>query len=123
MWIIRLICTAYCSLLTLMLLLSDPLALLGIERLPGISPGRGVHFSCFAVLGFLALASRFPIRGVLLAGLLVGYAVATELLQWFVPQRTVERWDFIENLLGLTAAGAVWWAVQKCTSPGSQETR
>ena len=123
MLIIRLICAAYCSLLTLMLLLSDPLALLGIKRAAGISQGWGVHFWCFAVLGLLALASRFPIRSAVLAGGLVGYAVATELLQGFVPLRAVERGDLIENLLGLTAAGAVWWVVQKCILRGSQETR
>ena len=72
-----------------------------------------VHFFLFAMLGFLVWASRLPVRPGLVLGLLVAYALVTESLQWFVPTRTVELLDYLENLLGLAAGGAVWCALQR----------
>jgi VanZ family protein len=59
------------------------------------------------------LASRPPLRHAPLAGLLIGYAVATELLQTLVPPRTPELKDFIEDVLGLAAGAAIWWGAQQ----------
>lgn len=108
MWKYRLICLVYCALLTLLLLASDPVALLGLQRLPKVGNAIGIHFTAFAVLGILVAAGRIPLRRVLLAGLLFLYAVGVELLQLSVPTRTVEARDLVENLLGLLAGVAVW---------------
>ena len=113
MRLVRFICAAYWPLLTVLLLVPDPLALFGIRRVPSVSKGMGVHFLCFSVLGFLVLASRLRVQRVLLALLLIGYATATELLQSLVPRRTVEPRDLIENLLGLAAGAIIWWIAQK----------
>jgi VanZ family protein len=72
----------------------------------------GVHFFVFAVLGVLVSASRLPLGRARLAALLVGYATATELLQWPVGRDTSSL-DLLGNLLGLAAGTAIWWGVQK----------
>jgi len=65
-----------------------------------------------ALLALLVHLSRTPVRGWWLAGLLMVYAIATELLQSLVPNRTVELTDLIENLLGLAAGTVLWWLLQ-----------
>ncbi len=108
MLITRCICTLYWLLLTILLLVPDPLALLGIFRIPGGASTLGVHFLVFAVLGVLVSASRLPLRRVLLVGLLIGYAVATELLQSLVPPRDPSPLDLLENLLGVGVGITAW---------------
>jgi hypothetical protein len=111
---VRLVCAAYWSLLTLLLLVPDPLALLGLERIPGPKTGIGVHFGCFTGLALLVSASRFARQKAVLFGLLAAYAVIVELSQGLVPPRTVELRDLAENLLGLAAGAAVWWTLKRC---------
>ncbi len=70
------------------------------------------HFLAFAVLGFLCLASCAssvpPSRKLwVVAGLMV-YAIAMEGAQWFVPPRTVEWKDVLQNVAGLVAGAAVF---------------
>jgi len=110
---LRLVCAAYWSLLTLLLLVPDPLALLGLERIPGPESGVGVHFSCFTALALLVSASRFARRKAVLLALLAAYAVIVELSQRLVPPRTVELRDLAENLLGLATGAAVWWMLER----------
>jgi NAD/NADP transhydrogenase beta subunit len=110
---IRCVCAAYWLLLTTLLLVPNPLALLGIRRIPGDPRMVSVHFLSFAMLAALVLASRMPLGRVLVAGLLVGYAIATELLQRVVPTRTPTPEDLLANLLGLVTGAAVWWGAQK----------
>jgi len=111
---------AYWLLLTVLLLAPDPLAVLGITRVPG-SPGRRMeHLLVFALLALLACASRPRLSWATLAALLVGYAVLTETLQAFVPTRTVELLDYLENLLGLAAGGGLWRLIRsRCPIPNS----
>jgi len=45
--------------------------------------------------------------------LLVGYALGTETLQLWIPNRATESLDFLENLLGLAVGTAIWWWLQK----------
>ena len=113
MRLFRLACAVYLAVLTVLLLVPDPAALLGIDQTPGPSGGRGVHVLLFTLLAFLVCASRWPVRRRLLVGLLVTYAVATEALQWFIPLRSVELPDLLENLLGLAVGTAIWWIAQK----------
>lgn len=122
MLITRLMCVVYWPLLTVLLLVPDPLALLGIQNVPD-APGVGVHFLCFAALAVLVWASRFPLQRAVLAGLLVGFAVATETLQLLVPPRTVELRDFIENLLGLAVGSGACWVAQRCFGQRADEPK
>ena len=114
---IRCICIAYMLLLTVLLLVPDPLALLGIPPSHGNTSGLGTHFSVFAVLGVLVSASRPTLRTMLLVGLLICYATATELLQSLVPERDTSPLDLLENLLGLAAGAALWWVARKHVFP------
>lgn len=100
-WLLRLACLAYGLFLSVLLLVPDPAALLGLSEVPGPPGGRMVHLAFFTVLGLLASSSRWPLRTRALLILLGGYAVGTELLQHFVPPRTVDPIDALENLVGL----------------------
>lgn len=111
--LVRGACCAYWCLLSLLLLHPDPLALIGLERLRGQPGGHGVHLVCFAGLAFLIAASRFPVRRSVLAAVLLGYAVVTEALQAFVPNRMVDSFDMAENVAGLVAGTVIWWIVWK----------
>jgi VanZ family protein len=121
--LIRLACAAYSVLLTLLLLLPQPLVLLGFDPPSGSGSSRGGHFIAFTLLAVMVVVSRLPWRRARLAGALATYAVATELLQGLVPHRTVELLDLVENLLGLLAGAAIGWALAKSlaaagTAPG-----
>jgi hypothetical protein len=113
MWKVRFACLAYLAFLTLVSLGPGPAVLSGLWRLVEARGMVGVHFVAFAVLGVLVagvlgVGSRFPRRRALLIGLLLVYAVGVELLQVFVPSRTLEAGDVMENLLGLLAGMAIW---------------
>ena len=117
---VRLVCAVYCLFVTLLLVAPDPLTLLGIERLPTPEGGRGVHFVVFALLAFVVHASRFPVHRGLTSALLVAYAVLTESLQGFVPSRSVEFLDLLENLLGLGAGTAIWLLARRRPKKGPE---
>jgi len=106
-WKFRLACLAYCLLLTTLLLMPNPVALLGLGALGGLLGGSGVHFAAFFVLGLLVPASRFPLRVVLLASLLLLFAVGAELLQLLNPSRTVDVLDLLGNLIGMAVGVAL----------------
>jgi VanZ family protein len=108
---VRVTCAAYWTVLTVLLLVPDPAALLGIDRPSGDVKVYGVHFAFFLGLAVLAAASRWPLGRRGMAAVLAGYALLAEALQWWVPNRTVELVDLAENLLGLAAGAAVWWAI------------
>lgn len=108
MILVRLTCAVYWLGLSVLLVVPDPLALFGIHEPPGPPGGRLVHFVLFTLLAFLVWASRWPVGRRWIVGSLLVFAVATELSQAFVPRRTVEVLDLIENLLGLAAGTAIW---------------
>ncbi len=116
---VRLACLAYWVLLSVLLLVPDPWALLGIQRLPGLPTRQLEHFIIFTLLTVLVHASRLPIRRGLLIVLLVSYAIGIEALQALVPQRTVELLDFLENLAGLAAGTAIWRLAHKTNAARS----
>lgn len=113
MLIVRVVSAFYCLALTTLLLMPDPWALFGIRTKPKFSSAAGVHFVCFAVLGFLLLASRLPLSRTLVIGFLIGYATLTELAQWLFSSRGMALPDLCENLLGLATAIGVWSLVQR----------
>lgn len=72
---------------------------------------KAIHFSLFAVLGFIAQAvlSIFA----LLYGTIL--AIVTELLQKFIPSRTPDIADFGSNLMGVIIGASFWELVRKRT--------
>jgi VanZ family protein len=122
MRLIRYICVAYWVVLTVLLLVPDPSALLGLRRIPGDREGLCAHFAVFAILGALVQASRLRLRPALLGGVLLGYAVVSELLQSVVGRDT-SLWDLLADLFGVAAGTAVWWVAERHISqrPNRQE--
>lgn len=106
----------YTLVLTVFLLAPDPAGLVGLRRVPGLPGGRMVHFVFFTLLAALAWLSRWPVRGWVLGLGLVAYAAGTELLQTFVPPRTVELADVVENVLGLATGTWLVWIVRRQAS-------
>ncbi len=116
MRIVRLvICLGYWALLSVLLLVPDPAAIVPIPEVPAfLWSDVGLHFGAFAVLAVLTYAARWPQPpGGLLVVLLLAYALATELLQSLVPCRTVAIEDCAGNLLGILVATAVYRLVQR----------
>jgi VanZ family protein len=110
---------AYWAFLTTLLLVSNPAALVGLETVPGFPWGKfGIHLLAFAILGFLAHATRWPkpLYWPIIA-LLLAYGVATETLQLLVPHRTARVIDAVENILGIAIASGVYWLVQRLAAP------
>jgi hypothetical protein len=110
---LRLLCVAYWTWLTALLLVPEPARLLGIAKASVPAINRGVHFSSFLTLAVLAWASRWPTGRRRLALVLVGYAFLTEGLQWFVPLRHVDPLDLMENLTGLLVGTLLWLALTR----------
>jgi len=111
MRIVRLvICLGYWALLTLLLLTPNPAAIVGLRKIPTFPWGdTGLHFAAFAVLGVLVHAARWPQPPArFLTALLLGYGIAAESLQAFVPSRTVEMKDYAGNILGILVATALY---------------
>ena len=120
MTLIRIAFVAYLLVLTVLLLAPDPNALTGMPELPGFFQEYLTHFLLLAGLTVLAQASRWPLGSATLLGLLAVYAAATEALQAFSPPRQVDAKDLVENLLGIAAGAAFWWAAVRWRSRGQQ---
>lgn len=108
LWLARAACLLYLIGLTTLLVVPDPLGWLLWLAPDASPPGHGVHFAAFFLLALLTAASRPRWPAAVLASVLVAYAVAIESLQFLVESRTVEAFDYAENLFGL-AAGVVAW--------------
>ncbi len=109
----RLACICYWLLLTVLLLVPNPAALLGLHAVPMFPWGKfGIHLGFFTVLGLLVNSTRWPKRPWWpLIVLLIIYGVTTETLQLFVPHRTARVMDAIENILGIALGTGVYWLV------------
>jgi hypothetical protein len=109
----------YWLLLTVLLLVPNPAALVGLHAVPIFPWGKfGIHLGFFTVLGFLANATRWPKRlyWPLIVFLMI-YGITTESLQLFVPQRTAQVIDGIENILGIAVGSAIYWLVLRGMQP------
>jgi VanZ family protein len=105
------ISAAYFLALTYLLVVKRPLAF--IESDPGLGAlSRDLvpvaHLVSFALLAVLTSAARWPIPRWGQWGLLVAYAMGTELVQAFLPWRTAELGDFLQDLAGIAAGLATW---------------
>ncbi len=104
----------YLALLTAGLLVSNPFALAGsgepwLEKTYGAYLEPMGHFLGFLVLGLLASVSRWPRCWTTRVALLLAYALVTEGLQTFVPHRTPDMKDLIQNLAGAAVGVAIGW--------------
>jgi glycopeptide antibiotics resistance protein len=116
---ILLACYGYWLFLTVLLLVPNPAALVGLKAVPIFPWGKfGIHLGFFTVLGFLANATRWPKRpSWLLIVFLIVYGITTESLQLFVPHRTARVMDAIENILGIALGSAIYWLLLGLMSP------
>lgn len=117
-----LVCLGYWGLLTVLLLAPHPAGVVGLQRIPVFPWGDvGIHFTAFTLLSLLAHGAQWPRRlAWRLVVVLLAYGIATESLQAFVPPRTVELLDYIENILGVLAGSGVYWVVQLAAEPRTQ---
>ena len=114
------LCLLYVGVLYWLLLTSGPRMLLR-ARVDAFLPWHDVlavgHLLCFTLLAALAFLSRrkMPPWAVLL--LLVIAAVGTEFLQGWVPMRTPEMADCLQNLAGIALGGGLYWAAARLLRP------
>ena len=110
---------AYWLLLTVLLLVPNPAGLVGLSKVPIFPWGKfGIHLGFFTVLGLLANATRWPkLPWWPLTVFLVVYGITTETLQLFVPHRTAQVIDAIENILGIAVGSAIYWLVLRLMQP------
>jgi hypothetical protein len=113
MIVFRLLSVGYCGVLTVLLLVPNPAALLGLKRIPGPPDGRGIHLVLFTLMALFVSACRLPVRRASLMAVLIGYGILTETLQWFVPPRTVELLDYTENIIGVLLGVAIWTFMER----------
>jgi VanZ family protein len=110
--IVLLVCLSYATLLTVLLLSPDPAGMMGLKKAP--LQDLGIHFSALFLLAFSVHATRWPKPPHWFFTMpLIGYALATEALQAFVPGRSVELFDFIENIIGVLVGSGVFWFLQR----------
>ena len=118
------LCLAYWAFLTVLLLVPDPAAVVGLKRVPMFPWGDiGTHFTAFTILALLVHASRWPKCPGWPVSVLLAYAIATESLQAIVPPRTVEIKDYIENVLGVVVGSAIFWTAWKLRQRREKEAR
>jgi hypothetical protein len=103
----------YFILLMVLLVTPYPAATLGMKRVPWF-PGDdiGIHFCAFCLLAvfFHAASWPMPIRWVWIL-LLLGYGIATETFQAFVPYRSCELKDYFDNCLGVFGGSFLYWVL------------
>jgi hypothetical protein len=107
------LCAPYWIFLTILLLVPNPAAAVGMKEAPIFPWGKfGIHLSFFTILGVLANSARWPKRlSWSLIAFMAIYAIATETLQLFVPHRTAQVIDGIEDLFGIALGSVIYWLV------------
>jgi hypothetical protein len=110
--VIRTLCIAYLLFLTTLLMVSDPMRLVcargGLLALFQ-SLMSSAHLLSFLTLTVLGLAARWPIPRWGIAVTLVFYAGMTEIVQGFLPPRTPELQDWLQDLVGIVIGMALCW--------------
>jgi VanZ family protein len=116
--ITRVACLGYWILLTVLLLVPNPADLVGLERVPIFPWGKfGIHLIAFTILSVLVHASRWPKRPWWpLIMFLMLYGILTESMQNFVPHRSPQVIDAVENILGVAAGAGIYWIVLRLAS-------
>ncbi len=116
-----LFCVAYAVLLTMLLLAPQPAKLLGLRRIPMFPWGDiGIHFTAFTILTLLVHGLRWPTRTRWpIVAALLAYGVVIESLQVFVPSRSVELLDYLENMLGVAVGTGIYWLARRLIQSSS----
>lgn len=112
--VIRAVCIAYAVLLGLLLLSEDPSRVVGLHgRMPSILQAimPAAHAMAFAALAILALWVRWPVARWGIVLVLVVYGGMTELLQGFIPYRTPEWPDWLQNMAGIAVGAVFCWTM------------
>jgi VanZ family protein len=112
--VIRLVFFGYLVSLTVLLLVKDPLRLMGMRGegaafLDAFMPFA--HLLSFFLLTALALIIRWPIPRWIMAILLAMYGGLTEIAQSFLPPRTAEWRDWLQDLAGIAIGAVVCWGL------------
>jgi len=106
------LCLPYLGVLCWLLLTTGPRSLLQSGFL-GFLPWYDIlvvgHFLLFTLLSVLAFLSRWRIPSWAVLLMLVVAAVGTELLQSWVPTRTPDMADCLQNLAGIGLGGGLYW--------------
>jgi hypothetical protein len=112
-------CCCFWIMLTMLLLVPDPAALVHLQRVPVFPWGKfGIHLIAFTILSVWVHATRWPKRlWWPLVAFLVAYGFTTESLQLFVPKRTARVMDGIENILGIAAGAGIYWLLLRLMQP------
>jgi len=103
----------------MLLLAANPWSLVGVMGLGGaISPRLQVcvplaHLASFCVLSVLTLAARWPIPRWGLVVLLAAYGGTTEIAQSFLPPRSAEWTDWLQDIVGIAIGAVFCWAFGK----------
>ncbi len=113
-WIARATCLAAWAVVTVLLLVPDPSALVGLSKSAISGYSLIAHVACFFAISLLTLLSRPPVSAPATVTILMAYGATVEMLQGLVPQRTVEFRDFVANALGIAAGVAAYAAVEGC---------
>jgi hypothetical protein len=112
-------CCGYWLLLSVLLLVPDPAAVVGLKRVPVFPWGKfGIHLTAFTILSLLVHASRWPKRlSWSVFAVLVAYGLTTESLQLLVPHRSARVIDAVENILGIALGAGIYWLVRRRFGP------
>jgi len=101
----------YFAALTFLLLTRDPFR---VARVYPVSHSLLVqlkpyaHFLSFTLLAVLAFSVSWPVRRRTVLAILLGYAAASECVQWFVG-RSPEFTDFFQDAIGILAGATICW--------------
>ena len=120
--LMRVVCIAYLILLTVLLVAVDPLRWIGVR---GTAPSMlrwllpMAHLLSFWLLALLALTARWPAPRWAIGLVLVLYAGLTELGQGFLPWRTAEWGDWLQDVAGIGAAAVVCWVSSMIAGRGA----
>jgi VanZ family protein len=110
--LMRLICLGYLVYLTALLWTADPTRLVGDEVAGFMHPFMPVaHLLSFTVLAVLALVTRWPAPRWAIVVLLAMYGGMTEIVQGFLPPRTPDWMDWLQDLAGIGVGAASCWTV------------
>jgi hypothetical protein len=74
------------------------------------------HFLSFSLLAVLSLVARWPWPRWATVVVLVVYAGASEMAQRYVPPRTPDILDWLQDLAGIAAGALVCWAAASLTA-------
>lgn len=123
------------TVLTVVLLVPDPFALIGIVRqetrdaVEDVFSDKVQHALSYAVL---SMAIAFAVRGprgrtcLWAGGLAIAHGAASELLQSFVPDRSCDWKDFVADAVGVACGLGIWnagllWPTARRERPLSPE--